>query len=176
MQSTHTSFDKAYGMYFHAMVLYAMKFVQVEEVAEDITQEVFSRLWQKENKLVGDDAWIRLLHVSVKNRCLDYIKHEAVKKNYTSIAVHETEEEFEDAIFATEIYSLFLNEVEKLPLRQRQTIKMVCEGKTNAEIAEQLNLSIDTVKNHKRRAIATLRTKLNDPLLLAFLAALLEKQ
>ena len=150
-------FREVYDMYYRPMVLYAVRFVRVEEVAEDIVQEVFIRLWLRRQDIDGDDGLARILHISVRNGCLDYLKHLSVERAYTSGAALETEDDLENAIFAAEIYARLFSEIDQLPSRQRDTMRLVCDGHTNAEIAETMAVSMDTVKNQKYKALAALR-------------------
>lgn len=149
-------------MYYRVMVNYAMKFLAIQEDAEDVVQETFVRLWQRKDTMYGDDGFLRMLHTSVRNRCLDRLKHKAVERAYSSYAYLETEESLEESIFAAEIYSRLFREIDKLPERQRETMRLVCEGKSNAEIAEAMSVGIETVKNQKYKAIAKLKKTLGE--------------
>lgn len=158
------------------MVNYAITFLSSQEDAEDVVQETFVRLWQRQDTTYGEDGFLRMLHTSVRNRCLDRLKHKAVERAYSSYASLETEEDFEEAIFAAEIYSRLLREIDRLPERQRQTMRLVCEGKSNAEIAEAMSVGIETVKNQKYKAMATLKKTLGRSALLYLIPLLLTEQ
>lgn len=166
-------FRDTYDMYYRVMVNYAQKFLDRQEDAEDVVQETFVRLWQRKDTTYGEDGYLRMLHTSVRNRCLDRLKHQAVERAYSSRVTLETEESLEEAIFAAEIYSRLFKEIERLPERQRETMRLVCEGKSNAEIAEAMSVGIETVKNQKYKAIATLRKTVGESAVMMLLPIIL---
>lgn len=153
-------FQDFYTRYYRMLVGYAMSFVKSEGDAEDIVQDVFMSLWAKRNDLIQDHGrMMRLLYVSIRNKCLDVIKHNGVERTYASNASSQTSEyEIESEIFAAEMYSRIFTYIDALPDRQRKTLQLVMEGKTNAEIAEEMQVKIETVKTQKYKAISTLRT------------------
>ena len=75
-------------------------------------------------------------------------------------------DEGEEQLFPEEIYRRLLTMIDSLPPRQREVFLMHMDGARNKEIAEKLNISVNTVKIQKKRALATLRQKLNEQQLL----------
>jgi RNA polymerase sigma-70 factor (ECF subfamily) len=75
-------------------------------------------------------------------------------------------DEGEEQFFPDEIYRRLLTMIDLLPTRQREVFLMHMDGARNKEIAEKLNISVNTVKIQKKRALATLRQKLNEQQLL----------
>ncbi|MGI6232693.1 MAG: RNA polymerase sigma factor, partial [Prevotella sp.] len=97
---------------------------------------------------------------------------EQVKENYRGLVAQEpnssNEEEEEDWI-TEEVYRQLFEQIDKLPERQRKTFLLAMEGHNNAEIAQIMSVSIETVKTQKRRATAVLRSKLGDKKLMLVL-------
>lgn len=151
-------FQSLYDRYFRVLVGYAVRFVKSDAEAEDIVQEVFTMLWTRPESFTDHHALMNLLYTSVRNRCIDHLRHLSVEQAYASDAAMETEEDMETEIFAGEIYSRLFAYIDELPLRQRTTMQLVISGKKNAEIAEEMSISIETVKKQKQRAISTLRS------------------
>lgn len=154
------------------MVCHAMKYVTVLEQAEDIVQETFLKLWTSKAAINDQNSFLRMLHVSVRNRCLDYLKHQAVERNFSAAATPETESSVEESIFAAEIYGRLMREIDSLPSRQRDTMLLVCEGKTNAEIAEAMAVGMETVKNQKYKAMQALKKKFSETTLILLIPGL----
>ena len=73
-----------------------------------------------------------------------------------------------DVFNKEEIYRQLFLAIDKLPPRQREVFLLCMEGKKNKEIAELLQISAETVKMQKRRAISRLREQLA-PMALALL-------
>lgn len=147
-----------YDRYFSVLVGYAVRFVKSNVEAEDIVQEVFTMLWTRPEAFTDHHTLMNLLYTSVRNRCIDHLRHLSIEQAYVSDAVVETKEDIEAEIFAGEIYSRLFAYIDELPLRQRTTIQLVMSGKKNAEIAEEMSISIETVKKQKQKAIRTLRS------------------
>ena len=136
-----------------------MKYVKIQEEAEDAVQDSFASIWMKKGIYSGRSALIRYLYICVHNKCLDILRHKSVEcitdTEINSIDIPD--EDLDAEIFAGEIYSRVFQKIDELPERQRTTIKLAMEGKTNAEIAEEMHVALDTVKNQKFKAYATLR-------------------
>ena len=77
-------------------------------------------------------------------------------------------DDMSDVFNKEEIYRQLFLAIDKLPPRQREVFLLCMEGKKNKEIAEQLQISAETVKMQKRRAIGRLREQLA-PMALALL-------
>lgn len=69
----------------------------------------------------------------------------------------EEEGGFEDTVLEEEVHRIVAQEIEKLPEEQRKVVYFHMEGKNNLEIAEIMQISVNTVKTHKARARKTLK-------------------
>lgn len=136
-----------------------MGFLSKEE-AEDVVHEVFTRILSEQMEFRGRTEIRNLLYLSVRNKCIDTLKHKAVVRGFVMEATQTLDKDTQDDIFAGEIYTRLFAHIDALPKRQRETILHYCEGKSNAEIAVAMNVSIETVKNQKFKAIHTLKTML----------------
>lgn len=152
-----TMFQEVYDHYYRVMVGYAFRFLKSETDAEDTVQDVFATLWSKHASPLDKRELVRLLYTSIHNRCIDVLKHQAVEKAYTSGVENGIEESIEAEIFSAELYNRIFQHIDSLPARQRDTIVKALEGKSNAQIAEEMQVSIETVKNQKHKAITQLR-------------------
>lgn len=65
-----------------------------------------------------------------------------------------------------------MEEIDGLPQEQRRVILLHLEGKNNIEIAEVMEVSVNTVKTHKARARQQLKTKLQDLFVITFILGL----
>lgn len=144
---------KLFEQHYTPLVLFAKGYVTDLDTAKDIVQEVFVVLIESCQIFDSVDNLKAYLYSSVKNKCLKYLRHEEVKKRYTTYIQNEiTEEEYayENRVLEEEVYSLLIQEIQKLPEQCRKVYLLVLEGKANGEIAEQLHLSVETVKSHKQ--------------------------
>lgn len=83
-------------------------------------------------------------------------------RQYPEMVVRDGVEDF----FTEEVWRQLIEEINRLPDRQRKIFTLAMNGKKNSEIAEALSISADTVKTQKRRAIARLQRKFGPAILL----------
>ena len=131
--------------------------------AEDIAGEVFIKLWRRHNDFNSLQNIKAFLYIATRNACFDYLKH-VQRKNASHeelFYLAENSEEFIQSRMAkAEVLQAILYEVETLPPVRRQIFKMIyLEYLSTNEIAQQLNITADTVRVQKARALNSLRTQ-----------------
>lgn len=178
--SVKENFDSIYVNNFSRLFLFAKEYVLFDEEAENIVQDIFLMLWEKRDALRVDVSLTAYLFTLVKNKCIDFLRHRMVEQMYSENIQHEYNEELNVKLFALESFDhnfsseedieiLLRNAIDKLPERCRLIfIKSRIEGKKYKEIAEELNLSVNTVEGQISIALKKLREELKDylPLLL----------
>ena len=157
------SFDFVYKEYFHIMLSYAGRFLDRYEEAEEVTQEVFVRFWEKCETLAIDSSVKSYLYRSIHNICLNHLKHEKVKDIYRSYVIDYLERTSETDDFETKITDIqqkIFNEVNNLPPRCSEIFKLSkYEGLKYQEIAKFLGISVKTVEVQMGKALRVLREK-----------------
>ena len=167
-----------YDKYYRALVGYGCQWVE-KELAEDIVQELFSVLWEHHPQFKSIAQLSAYFYTTVHNAAFNHLRHQTVHNNYRQSIVDNLQEAImiDDAseVFSKEeIYRQLFLAIDQLPPRQREIFLLCMEGKKNKEIAEQLDISAETVKVQKRRAIAQLKGKLS-PIVIGFVFALLKR-
>ncbi|MDR2920028.1 MAG: RNA polymerase sigma-70 factor [Tannerella sp.] len=176
-------FEEIYVSYFSRMKYFAREYVLSDEEAENIVQDVFAELWEKKVLLTYDINLIAFLFTSIKNRCIDYLRHKVVVQD----AVNQMQEEyritlriklsslelFDESMFSEQdIEKIVTDIINSLPEKCREIfIKSKIEGKKQKEIAAELNITLKTIENQMNIAYKKLRSELKDylPLLLFLL-------
>lgn len=163
-------FDEHYA----PMMQIAIFLMNDPATAEDIVQEVFINLWEKRDTL-GNIFNIRsYLLSSVRNRCINRISQQKVIEKYQEEYLKQTDSEHESTEeFIFHIYRL----LEKLPTKRRIVLELsILDSKSYQEIAQLQNISINTVKDHIKKAYAFLRQEapknISKPLLILLLQQL----
>lgn len=157
------AFRELFGTFYRYLVLYAMRYVGQQEVAEDVVQEVFVAIWESEKEYNSYHGFRAFLYDSVKNRCLNYLKHQEVERRHAEILLQEQEEEDEDyRLMREEMYRALHRAVGDLPERCRAVFELHLQGKKNEEIASAIGLSVETVKTQKKKAMHFLRERLGN--------------
>ncbi len=157
------SFDTLFRHYFPKIKAFMAHLIQNEEDAEDLAQDIFIRLWhnRKEAQHIRNlDAY---LFKTSRNEVYQHIRRNLLFDKYSQEVGHTAGGESEvfnvvDTIYAEELEETIGKVVAKMP-SQRQKIYLMSrkEKKSNAEIAEVLNINKRTVENHLTLALADIR-------------------
>src|SRR5258706_7175880 len=161
-----------YTSYHKPLSYFASGFVKNKKRTEYIVVEIFIKLLRDRNKIERIEEINGFLYTATKNRCLDYLKH--LRRKTTShkeiILLMENDEAYiQSRITKAELLRSVLKEVENLPALQKKIFTLIfVDGLNTSKVAERLNITIDTVRVQKAKAIASLHsTFLKDKLLLA---------
>lgn len=177
-----TSFNQLYRTYQKRFIDFAYTYVKDLTTAEDITVETLMYYWENKKDIDQKDNIPAYLLTIIKNKCLNYLRHQAVKDDYSEQLKNYHEWELNTRIVslqACEPHELFTAEIEKLvqetlvqlPERTRQVfILNRYENKSYKEIATLMNISPKGVDFHMSKALKALQTNLKDyfPLFLYF--------
>ncbi|WP_164849839.1 RNA polymerase sigma factor [Mucilaginibacter limnophilus] len=168
------AFTLLYQEYSAKVYRLAYKFLKSKEQSEEIVQEAFINLWLSRQKLeTTGNLWL-YLYVITKRLSLNALRQvyksaDLTGKLLQSIKIdhNSTEED----ILAHDLEQYTDKLIEKLPKQQQLIFKLSrIEGLSHKEIAEQLNISQNTVKNHMVEALKTLKQNLKYSDLLFFVA------
>lgn len=167
-----SAFRLLYSVFYKALVDYAYRYTADLNPAEDIVQEVFAALWEHKRSFPSPQSVKAFFYSSVHNASLNWLKHMNVVSGYVqqaSLGRAGNLAPADDGFFDEEIYRQLFAAIDALPSRQREVFLLQMEGKSNAEIAETLNMALDTVKTHKKRGMAYLRKHVGQKCLLLLL-------
>ena len=170
-------FEQFYITWYSRAKYFAREYVHSESDAENIIQDVFLHLYERRDLM---DAYTNLtayLFTSIKNRCLDYLRKWVLEQETAQGVQDEFDMELRIKYDSLEIFNTQFSDetaLQKLPERCRNIFIMnKLEGKKQKEIAEELNLSINTVESQMGIAYKKLREELKDCLpLFIFLFAI----
>ena len=130
---------------------------------EDTVQEAFISLWEKRKHFDHLNALKAFLYTSVRNKCLNHLKHQAVLQKHETALIYELESEqfFTNHIIEEETFNQLFAEIRNLPQAAQEIMLLALNGLKNQEIADELNLSVNTVKTQKKIAYSKLKKKLS---------------
>lgn len=159
------AFEKLFRRYYKPLMRFIWGYVKSEAIAEELVQELFARIWEKRTALTIRSSIKSYLYSAGRNMSLDYLKHQEVVQEWANEkkALH-MDKPHDTKIDKTLHNKMLLEEVEKaiisLPERRRLIfILSRYEDMTYKEIAEFLEISVNTVETQMGRALATLRER-----------------
>mgnify|MGYP000548429467 CR=1 FL=1 len=155
----HVDFKRIFDEYFSSLCVFAYKFVKDEDIAKDLTQDVFAKVWKSGRIFESEKAMRAYLYFATRNTALDYLRKEKRKGRITDISTCEIESDniVVGEIIKEETFRLLDNTIELLPPKAREVIKLSLEGLSIREIAEKLDVSVNTIKTHKSYAFRKIR-------------------
>lgn len=166
-QNIGNQLTRLYDNYYRVLVGYAMQIVTDEDAAKDIVQTIFQRIWERQIDIDNEVKVKAYLYNGVRNMAINYLRRKGIEARYVDY-VTKQHEEFrindagEEDFFTEEIYRLLFEKIDQLPTRQREVFLLCMEGKSYKEIGDALQISADTVKSQKHKAIMRLREELGE--------------
>ncbi len=171
----HEAFKQLFREFFQDIAYYSSKILKDTDIAEDIAQEVFIRLWEKENHFENYLALKSSLYLSARNCCLNYIKHHnIVVEHAQNLIQEEADEQTWDTIVESEIISLLSDYIRHLPGECAKIMELVMQGYNSTEISSLTGASSSTVRSQKQRGISLLK-KMVSPELYTLLLLFLQQ-
>lgn len=169
-----TRFEDIYIAYYSRMKRFAQSYLIYEEDAENIVQDIFIDIWEKQVDLSAISNVSGYLFLVLKNKCIDYIRHKKTETRVISEIQKENElslkmkldslHELNDKLLTDpDIDILIKQAIDKLPERCRQIFVMnKFEGKKQRAIANELDISIHTVESQMSIAFKKLKEDLKE--------------
>ncbi len=163
-QGDEAVFRMVYDQYKSKLYWYCLKFIKSSEVAEEIVQDAFVKLWEHKESLNPDSCLGAYLYTLVKHRVLNHLKKEALnaayvkEKRFTAdVSGNNAEAELDYSNY----WELANLAIAKLPPQRQLIFKQSRQHEmSNQEIAAALGISVNTVKVQLVKALKTIRASL----------------
>ncbi len=154
-------YEELFTNYYPILMRFAEGYVFRKDVCEDIVQDFFVWLWENRATLNMEVSLQSYFYQSIKNKCLDYLKHLRVKDKYRVLFIQasvnaemDSEEENED-----DLYRKMDDIINQMPTQMAEIIKAkYFKSLKTEEIASNYNISVNTVKTQLARG----RKKIKD--------------
>lgn len=161
-----------YTSYYATLCSYAYRLVKDKNLSEDLVQDVLCNVWKSSRKFEDVNEFTYYLYRATYNQVLMHFRNNKYKEQYLHQVLQENEE-FPDEMFAETIQEELIRHlyhyINELPEERRKIILLSIKGYSGQEIADQLNISIHTVKTQKYRSFKYLKEKLQDSILIFLL-------
>ena len=164
LETSMVSHKLLFEKYYVRLCDFARRILGDEDLAEDVVQDVFVAFMERRESTYLENIVVRnYLYQSVKNACLNKLRKGKVVEQFESN--HDfpliDEEHALTAMIHSEIVGEIHYALKKLPEGCRLIIRLgYFEGLNNPQIANELKISVNTVKSQKQRALFLLRKEL----------------
>ena len=160
----HAAYEEIYNRYYATLYIHAFKRLQEREECRDIIQELFTNLWLKREEIDLNGQLSGYLYTSVRNRIFDLLARKKLKSAYV-VSIQEfalsNQVTTDHRVRQNMLIAIIDREIQALPPRTREIFELSRKGHfTHKEIAEQLDISEQTVKSTVNNALRVLRVKL----------------
>lgn len=155
------AFSVLFHRYYQTVYLFCRGVIKDNSIAEDLSQEIFLKIWNSRDRLYCSSDGLRHFVFKVcRNHILDYLR-----KRFANSSPIETVPEdnvsipsFEDEIYAKEMKTTLGDILESMPPQRRTVFELSREEQlSRKEIAAKMNISEATVKKHMELALKQIR-------------------
>ncbi|TDQ79202.1 RNA polymerase sigma-70 factor (ECF subfamily) [Sphingobacterium yanglingense] len=156
--------ESLFRQFYRPLVMYACQYLERIDEAEDLVQEVFVKLWERDSLQQVDAKLYSYLYTTVRNACLNKL---VVLKKIQQQELDEQIDLVEEHPLDEEAWAAYIQkvhaEIEKLPERTQQIFKaIVLERRKYKDVAVEMEISTNTIKTSLSRALTKLRTTFKD--------------
>lgn len=168
------AFELLFRRYYHRLCAFANKFLNNPEEAQEVVQEVFTRIWESRDDIDPQESLTSYIFKITRNLSVSRLRRRRVESAYNDVLklVYIEHSEFTslDLLIGKELEANIATAIGKLPGQCRKIFELSrIEGLKYNEIAKTLNISVKTVETQMSRALKSLRSDLTEHLVIVIL-------
>lgn len=169
----HDTFRFIFDLYYALMCSIAYEYVEDYHLSQNIAEDVMLSIWEKRELLNISTSVKSYLLTSVHNKSIDYLRSYSREAEVVSFeseigssSCYIPDQEMFEQIILSELEDKIEDIIREMPEECRKVFLLSRYGdKSYAEIADELNISVNTVKYHIKKALSLLREELKDYIL-----------
>ena len=169
------AFERVFRMFYVPLCDYAAMILGEQAEAEDVVQDLFMHIWRSRVEIEVQDSvksylftsvrFKAYLYSTVRNKALNVLKHKMVERKHGALLT-----EFIEGLQRSDYSEEEMQQIEQikkvlqeLPIQCRVVFTMSClEGKKYKDIANELGISVNTVKSHVMKAYKDIRARVGE--------------
>ena len=151
------AFEQVFRMFYMPLCDYAVMILGDQAEAEDVVQDLFTYLWRSRQEVQVQESVKSYLFTSVRFRALNVLKHKMIERKHGA-SLMAFIEDLQNSGYSEEE----MQRVEQIKevLQTLPVFTMSCvDGKKYKEIADELGISVNTVKSHVMKAYRDIRAR-----------------
>jgi RNA polymerase sigma-70 factor, ECF subfamily len=180
-KSNREAFEQVFREYYNMLCLEAKGYIHADHLVEEIVCDVFTKIWLNRERLLIKASLKNYLIKSVHNNCIDYYRHQKFQDKWNHKGKSETTESYTladlgedplDYMISQELENRISAAIESLPEQYKRAFKLSrFNDLSYAEIATEMNISVNSVKTNIKKALVKLRETLKDIFLILVIFA-----
>lgn len=170
---TEKHFQELFYKLYPRLVGYSLSYINDEQKAEDIVENVFVKLWDDREKFTDILNLKAYLYTMVRNATWKKVKQDSKFYRLDQTDNFVLSDEDNEKIIEEEAYGILLNALQSLPEGCKKVFELSCiEELKYKDVAKKLNITVNTVKSQRARAIKLLRNKLKEQDFILFILSI----
>ncbi|MGQ1785533.1 MULTISPECIES: RNA polymerase sigma-70 factor [unclassified Saccharicrinis] len=154
-------FQQFFEAFYPSLCKFCFDFLKSTDVAADIAQDAMIKFWRNRETQKSIKQAKVYLYTIARNDCINQIKHNQVVEEH-QFKYSENTTFILNSYIEDEVFDILESAVSKLPGQSQNIIRLALKGLKNNEIAEELDITVNTVKTLKKSAYKSLRELLKD--------------
>lgn len=158
-------FEELFKTYYAPLCEYCLRYVSDADMAEEIVQDLFFKIWVKREELNINVSIKAYIFTSLRNHALNYISRLKIQDRYNQFIVVRSKNDVEhpvDVLEEKDMERIMKQAIAMLPEKRREIFEMSrFEDMKYWEIAEKLNVSVKTVESQMSKALEHMRKVLS---------------
>ena len=155
------AFRNLFHQYWDNIYQVSLMLTKSPDLAEDMVQEIFLKIWLKRKNLSEIENFSGYLFITARNHIFDELRKRVRDVSFSEKLIdyfHQSPGTPEQQLLHKESTALLQKAVDSLPDQQKKVYQLIREqGLSREEIAEHLGISKNTVRNNMARALQSIR-------------------
>ena len=162
-QGDQSAMQNIFRAYFRHIYLTTFRFVKQKEISEDLSQEVFLKLWKKRKTIRINQTIKGYLTTMAYHEAMGYLRKQSHHTTDLTLASNRGGDDGWEAVKKNDLEEKIKRTVNGLAPRCKSVFVLSrFEGKSYREIAEIMGISVKTVENQMSKALQILRSELSE--------------
>lgn len=170
-KGNRTTFQDIFDKWYDSLCMFANRYLNDIQASEDIVQESFISLWNNREQIESANHLKAFLYQVTRNNCINHLKQVKIRSEHHADILKNVDNtnHFINFVIEEEANRLLYQTQKELPPKCREIFLLSVQGLSNNEIAEKLDISVNTVKTQKKIAYKKLKEKLSEVVLIVSL-------
>ena len=164
VQGDEEAFRVAFYRYKDPLFSYCYRFTKSEALAEEIVHDALLKVWTNRRHLDPTRSFIGYLYAITRNLALNFLKKsasDAALRERVRQRLAPWHNDTEETVYYTDLVQITNTAIGQLPPQQQRIYRMSRDQQmTHEEIAQRLDISRHTVRNHIIKALQTIKNYL----------------